>query len=101
MTSRLKVRQRTQMLVDHSLLLGSSTEGIHLHDIVLTYLRKQLSAEELRAEHQKLVEGMVATAEERLKTTGRGLLDTGAEHAVACIQLLAHSIRLLELQRHG
>ena len=32
--ARLKVRQRTQLLVDHSLLLGSSTEGIHLHDIV-------------------------------------------------------------------
>ena len=34
LTSRLKVRQWTQMLVDHSLLLGSSSEGIHLHDIV-------------------------------------------------------------------
>ena len=33
--TRLKVRQWTQMLVDHSLLLGSSSEGIHLHDIVL------------------------------------------------------------------
>ena len=32
LTTRLKVRQRTQLLVDHSLLLGSS-EGIHLHDI--------------------------------------------------------------------
>ena len=34
LTARLKVRQRTQLLVDHSLLLGSSSEGIHLHDIV-------------------------------------------------------------------
>ena len=34
LTTRLKVRQWTQMLVDHSLLLGSSSEGIHLHDIV-------------------------------------------------------------------
>ena len=32
--TRLKVRQWTQLLVDHSLLLGSSSEGIHLHDIV-------------------------------------------------------------------
>ena len=54
LTTRLKVRQWTQMLVDHSLLLGSSTEGIHLHDIVLQYLRKRLSAEELRAEHRKV-----------------------------------------------
>eukprot|EP00935_MAST-01C_sp_MAST-1C-sp1_P002852 g2852.t1 len=77
LAARLKVRQRTQLLVDHSLLLGSSSEGVHLHDIVLQYLRKQLSTEELRAEHQKIVEGMVATAERRLKTTGRGLLDTG------------------------
>ena len=30
LTTRLKVRQWTQLLVDHSLLLGSSTEGIHL-----------------------------------------------------------------------
>ena len=44
LTTRLKVRQWTQMLVDHSLLLGSSSEGIHLHDIVLQYLRKRLSA---------------------------------------------------------
>ena len=55
LTTRLKVRQQTQTLVDHSLLLGSSREGIHLHDIVLTYLRKRLSAEELRAEHEKVV----------------------------------------------
>ena len=33
LTSQLKVRQWAQMLVDHSLLLGSSLEGIHLHDI--------------------------------------------------------------------
>ena len=54
---RLKVRQWTQMLVDHSLLLGSSSEGVHLHDIVLTYLRKQLSAAELRSEHEKVSSG--------------------------------------------
>ena len=56
LTTRLKVRQWTQMLVDHSLLLGSSSEGIHLHDIILQYLRKRLSAEEMRAEHLKVVE---------------------------------------------
>ena len=28
--TRLKIRQWTQLLVDHSLLLGSSSEGIHL-----------------------------------------------------------------------
>ena len=57
LTARLKVRQWTQMLVGHSLLLGSSSEGVHLHDIVLTYLRKQLSAAELRSEHQKVSSG--------------------------------------------
>ena len=46
--TRLKVRQWTQLLADHSLLLGSSSEGIHLHDIVLQYLRKRLSEEEMR-----------------------------------------------------
>ena len=44
LATRLKVRQWTQMLVDHSLLLGSSSEGVHLHDIVLQYLRKRLTA---------------------------------------------------------
>ena len=34
LSTRLKVRQWTQRLVDQSLLLGSLTEGIHLHDIV-------------------------------------------------------------------
>ena len=75
--TRLKVRQWTQMLVDHSLLLGSSSEGIHLHDIVLQYLRKRLSADEMRAEHQKVVEGMIATSQRRMATTGRGLQETG------------------------
>ena len=55
---RLKVRQWTQLLVDHSLLLGSSSEGIHLHDIVLQYLRKRLSAEEMRKLHTQVVDGM-------------------------------------------
>ena len=77
LTTRLKVRQWTQMLVDHSLLLGSSSDGVHLHDIVLQYLRKRLSEEELRAEQHKVVEGMIAAAVDRIKTTGRGLQDTG------------------------
>ena len=78
LTTRLKVRQWMQLLVDHSLLLGSSSEGIHLHDIVLTFLRKRLSAEEMRAEHFKVVEGMISIAAERLQATGRGLMDTGS-----------------------
>ena len=78
LTTRLKVRQWTQMLVDHSLLLGSSSEGIHLHDIVLQYLRKRLSAEEMRAEQTKVVEEMVAVSKERLVSTGSGYVDTGS-----------------------
>ena len=78
LTTRLKVRQWTQMLVDHSLLLGSSSEGIHLHDIVLQYLRKRLSAEEMRAEQTKVVEGMIAASEARVAATGRGLQGTGS-----------------------
>ena len=39
LTTRLKVRQWTQLLVDHSLLLGSSSEGVHLHDIVRLLVR--------------------------------------------------------------
>ena len=78
LTTRLKVRQWTQLLVDHSLLLGSSTEGIHLHDIVLQYLRKRLSAEEMRVEQAKVVEGMVAASRARMRATGRGLQDTGS-----------------------
>ena len=66
------------MLVDYSLLLGSSSEGIHLHDLVLQYLRKRLSADELRAEQRKVVDGMVAASEARKAATGRGLLDTGS-----------------------
>ena len=74
LATRLKVRQWTQMLVDHSLLLGSSSEGIHLHDIVLQYLRKRLSAEELRTLHKQVVEGMVTASSERVN----GLQDTGS-----------------------
>ena len=78
LTTRLKVRQQTQMLVDHSLLLGSSSEGIHLHDIVLQYLRKRLSAEEMRAEQRKVVEGMIAASQARAAATGRFLQATGS-----------------------
>ena len=78
LATRLKVRQWTQMLVDHSLLLGSSSEGIHLHDIVLTYLRKRLSAEEMRAKHKNVVDGMILASEARITATGRGLQDTGS-----------------------
>ena len=98
LATRLRVRQRTQLLVDHSLLLGSSSEGVHLHDVVLQYLRKRLSTTQMRAEHKKVnkympqipvitmanscvglqvVDGMVAAAAERVKETGRGLFETG------------------------
>ena len=78
LTTRLKVRQWTQLLVDHSLLLGSLREGIHLHDIVLQYLRKRLTAKEMQVEQRKVVEGMVAASSERIEATTRGLQDTGA-----------------------
>eukprot|EP00935_MAST-01C_sp_MAST-1C-sp1_P002835 g2835.t1 len=77
LTTRLKVRQWTQLLVDHALLLGSSSEGIHLHDVVLQHLRKRLSEEEMRAEHRKVVEGMIAASAARKKATGQGLQDSG------------------------
>eukprot|EP00935_MAST-01C_sp_MAST-1C-sp1_P001154 g1154.t1 len=76
--ARLKVRQRTQILVDYSLLLGSSSEGIHLHDIVLTYLRRQSSVEETRELHTRVVDGMMAASMERAAATGStGFEDTG------------------------
>ena len=76
--ARLKLRQRTQILVDYSLLLGSSSEGIHVHDIVLTYLRKRLSAEGMRELHTQVVDGMVRVSRQRMAANGRGLQDTGS-----------------------
>ena len=70
LATRLKVRQWTQMLLDHSLLLGSSSEGVHLHDIVLQYLRKRLSAEEMQAKQQKVSE-LVLAAEDLSRARGR------------------------------
>jgi hypothetical protein len=69
---RLKVRQWTQMLVDHSLLLGSFAKGVHLHDIVLTYLRNTHSSSELRALQKRVVEELV-----RMSTV-RPFEDTGS-----------------------
>jgi hypothetical protein len=69
---RLKVRQWTQMLVDHSLLLGSFTKGVHVHDIVLTYLRNTHSPLELRALQKRVVEELV-----RMSTV-RPFEDTGS-----------------------
>ena len=76
--TRLKVRQWTQLLADHSLLLGSSSEGIHLHDIVLQYLRKRLSEEEMRQLHATVVDGMVEASTARkwigiLQTSSRSM----------------------------
>ena len=62
--TRLKVRQWTQQLVDHSLLLGSSL-GIHVHDIILQYVRKRLSAEEMRALQRKVLIGMFVEEKEQ------------------------------------
>ena len=78
LATRLKVRQWAQMLVDHSLLLGSSSEGIHLHDIVLQYLRKRLSEEEMRQLHATVVDGMVEASTARIAATGTGFADTGS-----------------------
>jgi hypothetical protein len=68
---RLKVRQWTQMLVDHSLLLGSFMKGVYLHDIVLTYLRNTHSPSEIRALQKRVVEELVrASTERRFEDTG-------------------------------
>ena len=77
LATRLKVRQRTQLLVDHSLLLGSSS-GFHLHDIVLTYLRKRLSPEEMRVEHTRVIDGLVLESKERMVANGTGFEVTGS-----------------------
>jgi hypothetical protein len=78
LSARLKVRQWTQLLIEQSLLLGSSSKGVHLHDIVLTYLRGSRSASELRALQKRVVEGLVTAATERTVATGRGFQDTGS-----------------------
>jgi hypothetical protein len=78
LSARLKVRQWTQVLIDQSLLLGSSSKGIHVHDIVLTNLQSTRSALELRALHKRVVEGLVAASTERTAATGRGFQDTGS-----------------------
>jgi hypothetical protein len=69
---RLKVRQWTQILVDHSLLLGSFTKGVHVHDIVLTYLRNTHSPSELRELQKQVVEELVRVS------TARAFEDTGS-----------------------
>ena len=78
LSARLKVRQWTNLLLDRSLLLGSSSKGVHLHDIVLTHLRKTWSASELRSLHARVVEGLVMASRERVAATGEGLQETGS-----------------------
>jgi hypothetical protein len=72
LSTRLKVRQWANLLLDRSLLLGSSSKGVHLRDIVLAHLRKTRPATELRALHARVVEGLVAASTERTAATGRG-----------------------------
>jgi hypothetical protein len=78
LSARLKVRQWTHLLIDQSLLLGSSSKGVHVHDIVLTYLRKRQNASGSRALRKRVVEGLVAASQERMSATGRGFQDTGS-----------------------
>jgi hypothetical protein len=78
LSARLKVRQWTQLLIDQSLLLGSSATGIHIHDIVLSYWRKRRTGSELPALHKQVVEELVASSKERMSLTGRGFQDTGS-----------------------
>jgi hypothetical protein len=78
LSARLKVRQWTQLLIDQSLLLGSSSKGVHVHDIVLTHLRKRQDATERRAMQKRVVEGLVQASRERISATGRGFQDTGS-----------------------
>jgi hypothetical protein len=56
---RLKLRQWTQLLVNHSLLMGSMANGVQLHSHVLAYLRNQHSASELQALQKRVVEEMI------------------------------------------
>ena len=58
--------------------LDELKEGIHLHDIVLQYLRKRLSAEEMRAEHRNVFAGMMAASRSRMVETGQQMEDTGS-----------------------
>jgi hypothetical protein len=72
LSMRLKVRQWTQILVDHSLLLGSFMKGVYLHDIVLTYLRNKNSPSELRTLQKRVVDELVRVS------TARPFEDTGS-----------------------
>jgi hypothetical protein len=65
LSARLQVRQWMQLLIDQSLLLGSSMKGVHVHDIVLTYLRKAHSPSELRALQKAVVEELVRMSKAR------------------------------------
>ena len=62
---RLRVRQMTQLLVDNSLLLGSSMDGVHMHDIPLSFVRNSFTSEELRAMHSNVVQGFIRESESR------------------------------------
>jgi hypothetical protein len=66
------------VLIDQSLLLGSSSKGVHVHDIVLTYLRGTQSVAELRTLQKRVVEGLVAASMDRTAATGRGFQETGS-----------------------
>eukprot|EP00935_MAST-01C_sp_MAST-1C-sp1_P001221 g1221.t1 len=56
---------------------GSAVKKLFYAFAVTQYLRKRLSAEEMRAEHKKVVVGMAMTAAERARSTGTGLQNTG------------------------
>ena len=68
--------QMTQLLMDHSLLMGSSIEGVFLHDLTLSFVRNRQSAEKLRMMHSDVCRGLIAESESRglqgLLTTNSG-----------------------------
>ncbi len=66
----LRVRSWVEELVSRSLLLGNAA-GIHLHDIVLGYLRSRLPSKEFQDMQRRAVRGLLMWAEaDGVKTTG-------------------------------
>jgi hypothetical protein len=64
-------------LISRSLLLGNAA-GVHLHDIMLEFVRSRLHPEEMRAQQHRVVSGILRRCKELgVKFTG----STGAAHA--------------------
>ena len=77
--TRLQVRQYLKILIDRSLMLGT-VDRPQLHDVMLEYVKKELTGEKYKEAQRELVEGLRKTDRSPSSPTGKYMALTMKHH---------------------